>query len=135
MSTGDAVLDYLNGLEHAKRREDALQLLPLFEEVSGFDPVLWGGVIGFGAYEYTYASGRSGRSWATGFAPRKANLSIHIMPGYQDYSDIQSRLGKHKVGKSCFYINKLEDVDLDVLRELIAQGLSDLRGYWPVVPA
>ena len=135
MSQRDAVLDYLNGLEHAKRREDALTLLPLFEDVSGFEPVLWGSVVGFGAYEYTYQSGRSGRSWATGFAPRKANLSIHIMPGYQDYSDIQARLGKHKVGKSCFYINKLEDVDLGVIRNIKTKSLKDLGGYWPVVPA
>ena len=72
---------------------------------------------------------------ATGFSPRKTKHSIYIMPGYADYSAILSRLGKHSMGKSCLYVNKLADIDLDVLAELIETGLSDLRKRWPVQPS
>ena len=90
--------------------------------------------MGYGRYHYTYDSGREGECNATGFSPRKSNLSIYIMPGYQDYSGILSRLGKHKTGVACLYINKLADVDEAVLRELIQTGLKDLNAKWPVLP-
>lgn len=127
--------DFLMKVEHPTRRADGLALLDLFSDVSGFEPVMWGSsIIGFGRYHYKYESGREGDFLATGFSPRKANLSIYIMPGYQDYSDIMGRLGKHKLGKSCLYVNKLADIDLDVLRELVRVGLDDLNKYWPVEP-
>jgi len=126
---------FLAQLEHPERRADGLVLLDLFAEVSGFAPVMWGpSIVGFGRYHFRYDSGREGDFLATGFSPRKANLSIYIMPGYQDYSAILSRLGKHKLGKSCLYVNKLADIDLDALRELIAAGLRDLDAIWPVMP-
>lgn len=125
--------DFLMRVEHPTRRADGLALLDLFAEVSGFEPVMWGpSIIGYGRYHYKYDSGREGDFLATGFSPRKANLSIYIMPGYQDYSDIMDRLGKHKLGKSCLYVNKLADIDLDVLRELVRTGLDDLNKIWPV---
>ena len=127
---------FLAGVEPARRREDGQVLLDLFARVTGFDPVMWGpSIIGFGRYHYVYDSGREGDFLATGFSPRKANLSIYIMPGYRDYSAILGRLGKHKVGKSCLYINKLNDIDLGVLEELIRAGLADLNRIWPVHPA
>jgi len=126
--------DFLTKIEHPTRRADGVVLLDLFSEVSGFEPVMWGpSIIGYGKYHYKYDSGREGETLATGFSPRKSNLSIYIMPGYQDYSEIMGRLGKHKLGKSCLYVNKLADIDLDVLRELIAIGLKDLDAKWPVV--
>lgn len=126
---------FLSGVEHPVRRADGLALLDIFSEVSGFEPVMWGGsIVGYGRYHYTYQSGREGDFLATGFSPRKSNLSIYIMPGYQDYSEILSRLGKHKLGKSCLYVNKLADIDLAVLRELIGVGLRDLNAIWPVEP-
>ncbi len=126
---------FLAAVEHPVRRADGLVLLDLFAEVSGFVPVMWGpSIIGYGRYHYQYDSGREGDFLATGFSPRKANLSIYIMPGYQDYSDILSRLGKHKLGKSCLYVNKLAEIDLLVLRELIETGLKDLATFWPVKP-
>lgn len=125
--------DFLMTVEHPTRRADGLALLDLFAEVSGFEPVMWGpSIIGYGRYHYKYDSGREGDFLATGFSPRKANLSIYIMPGYQDYSEIMDRLGKHKLGKSCLYVNKLADIDLDVLRELVRKGLDDLNKIWPV---
>ncbi|WP_366525761.1 DUF1801 domain-containing protein [Planktotalea sp.] len=91
-------------------------------------------MIGFGRYYYKYETGREDDFLATGFSPRKSNLSIYIMPGYQDYGAIMERLGKHKLGKSCLYVNKLSDIDLNVLEELITAGLKDLDKIWTVHP-
>lgn len=132
-ATDADVTDFLEAVEHPTRRADGLALDQVFRKVTGFTPRMWGpSLVGYGSYHYVYDSGREGDFLATGFAPRKANLSIHIMPGYQDYSEILSRLGKHKIGKSCLYVNKLADIDVNVLEELIAAGLRDLAGYWPV---
>lgn len=125
--------DFLQTVAPARHQSDATALLDLFESVSGYPPVMWGpSIIGFGQYHYRYDSGREGDFLATGFSPRKANLVLYIMPGYQDYSTILERLGKHKLGKSCLYINKLADIDLTVLTELIQTGLTDLNAKWPV---
>ena len=125
--------DLIAAVDHSTRRADGLALLELFTRVSGFDPVVWGSsIIGFGRYHYRYDSGREGDFLATGFAVRKANLVVYIMPGYGDYDAILDRLGKHKKGKSCLYINKLADIDLAVLEELILAGLRDLDKIWPV---
>lgn len=127
------VAEFLAGVEPARRREDALVLDRLFREVTGWRPVIWGAsMVGYGRYAYTYASGHSGQSLATGFAPRKAKMVVYIMPGYTDYSGILSRLGPHNLGKSCLYLGALSKVDLDVLAELIRAGLRDLAGHWPV---
>ena len=130
-----SVEDYLAHVQPDRRRQEAIALDTLFCRVTGFSPRLWGGsMIGYGQYHYVYASGREGDALATGFAARKAALSIYIMPGYADFSDILVRLGKHKMGKSCLYINKLGDVDLEVLAELIVAGLRNLETHWPVQP-
>ncbi|GLQ27876.1 DUF1801 domain-containing protein [Sulfitobacter pacificus] len=129
----DDVGDFLESVEPARRHREAAQLDAFFRDVTGWQPVLWSGsMLGYGQYDYTYASGRTGRYFATGFAPRKAKLSIYIMPGYADFSGILERLGKHSKGKSCLYLNKLEDADLDVLAELVRAGLADLAKSWPV---
>ena len=97
---------------------------------------MWGNsIVGFGQYHYRYATGREGDFLATGFSPRKSNLSIYIMPGYGDFSDILKNLGKHKLGKSCLYVNKLSDIDLDILAQLIAAGIERLDQIWPVRPS
>ena len=133
--TGQALEDWIAGIEPPRRREEAPVLDALFRRVTGFAPQLWtGGIVGYGRYDYTYKSGRSGSWMATGFAPRKAKLSVYIMPGYADFGPILERLGKHSKGKSCLYINKIGDVDLEVLGELIAAGLRDLETHWPVHP-
>lgn len=134
--TPEDVAAYLDAVEPEGRREDARTLDALFRRVTGWSPRMWGpSIIGYGSYHYIYDSGREGDFLATGFAPRKANLSIYIMPGYTDYSPILDRLGKHKTGKSCLYISRLSDVDLDVLAELIQAGLDDLGRTWPVRPS
>jgi hypothetical protein len=135
IATSADVLEFLDGIEHPVRRSDGHALNALFSRVTGFPAKMWGpSIIGFGRYHYLYKSGREGDFLATGFSPRASNMSIYIMPGYQDYTEILSRLGKHKLGKSCLYVNKLEDIDLAVLEELIRAGLKDLDALWPVHP-
>ncbi len=134
--TGESVEDFLSTVVPDGKRADALELDTLFRDVTGFAPVMWGPtIIGYGSYDYVYESGRSGRFLATGFSPRKANLVLYIMPGYDEANPILARLGKHRMGRSCLYINKLADVDRGVLAELIRHGLDRLNGIWPVHPS
>lgn len=127
---------FLNKVTPAHCCREAATLDALFRNVTGWMPRLWpGGMLGYGTCTYIYASGRSGSFLAPGFAPRKVKLSIYIMPGYADFSEFLSGLHKQKRGKSCLYINKLEDVSTGVLAQLIRAGLDDLRAYWPVTPA
>jgi len=130
-----AVSDFIAAVDHPVRRADAVVLDEMFRRVTGWTPCMWGPtIIGYGSYHYVYDSGREGDSLATGFSPRKASLSIYVIPGYSDYSEILDRLGKYKIGKSCLYINKLADIDMDVLEELVRAGLRDLEKKYPVVP-
>lgn len=134
--TGADVGEFLNQIEHAGRREDALMLENVFRDVTGFAPQMWGpSMVGYGSYHYTYDSGRQGDYLATGFSPRKANMVVYIMPGYSDFSEILRDLGKHKLGKSCLYLERLKNVDLSVLARLIRAGLDDLDQIWPVQPS
>lgn len=124
---------FLASVEPDQKREEARTLDALFRRVTGWNPVMWGpGMIGYGRYHYRYDTGREGDFLATGFSPRKAKHSIYIMPGYADYGAILSRIGKHGMGKSCLYINKLADIDLDVLAELIDAGVKDLSAKYEV---
>lgn len=136
MPTKVLVEDFLSEVQPDKKRGEAVELDRLFREVTGWTPVMWGPtMVGYGSYHYRYDSGREGEMLATGFSPRKAKHSIYVLPGYSDYGAILERLGKHSKGKSCLYINKLEDIDLDVLAELIATGLRDLSETWDVQPS
>ncbi|RAL25176.1 DUF1801 domain-containing protein [Lujinxingia litoralis] len=121
-------LAYLNALEDEGRRQDCLQLVQIMEEEVGAHPVMWGdAIVGFGTYRYVYQSGREGDWPLVGFSPRKRNLSLYIMSGFEGADDLMARLGKHKTGKSCLYINKLADIDQDALRELIRRSLAFMR--------
>lgn len=123
--TGASVEAYLNAVEDEKKRADSFALLQLMQEVTGEPATMWGdSIVGFGSYHYCYESGREGDWFLTGFAPRKRNLTLYIMAGFDQYDGLLARLGKHKTGKACLYINKLEDVDLDVLRELVRQSAA-----------
>lgn len=131
--TAIPVADFIASVEPERRRSEAETLVALFGKTTGWAPRMWGpSIIGFGQYHYKYDSGREGDFLATGFSPRKARLSIYILPGYADYASMLSRLGKHALGKSCLYVNKLDDIDLDVLAELIAAGVRDLGRKHPV---
>jgi hypothetical protein len=122
---------FLAAVEPERRREDGLALLAFFNRVTGLAPVMWGpSIVGYGRYAYKYESGREGEFFLTGFSPRKSALTVYVMPGYRDMSDKLARLGKHKTGKSCLYINKLADVDLDVLEEIVRDGLAYMQANY-----
>lgn len=127
------VEEYLSQIEHERKREDAFAVMRLMQEVTGKSPVLWGKIVGFGKYQYKLANGKTGESMLVGFAPRKANLTLYIMAGFDEYDDLLSRLGKHKTGKACLYINKLADVDEDVLRELVQRSVEHMAATNPTV--
>jgi len=136
VQTDASVDEFIASISHPTRRQDAAVLVDLFSKTTGYAPKMWDdSIVGFGQYHYRYATGREGDFLATGFSPRKSNLSIYIMPGYGDFSDILQNLGKHKLGKSCLYVNKLADIDLDVLAQLITAGLERLDQIWPVRPS
>ncbi|MGH1540838.1 MAG: DUF1801 domain-containing protein [Arenicella sp.] len=125
------VESFIAAVEHPQRREDAQTLLALFNRVSGLEARMWGNsIVGYGRYHYKYDSGREGEFFLIGFSPRKASMTIYIMPGYRDLSEMLDRLGKHKLGKSCLYINKLKDVDLAVVEELVLYGLEYMRNNY-----
>ena len=127
------VSDFLDAVHHPQKRADAYRILEIMKEVTGAEPRMWGdSMVGFGEYHYKYESGREGDFFVTGFAPRKSNISLYIMAGFSKYQDYLDRLGKHKTGKSCLYINKLADVDEGVLRELVAASVQHMQGKYPV---
>ena len=118
------------------RQDEAQRLLTLFSTVTGWEPRLWGpSIVGFGRYAYRYDSGHSGEAAATGFSPRKAEIVVYILPGYAEFGGLLSRLGPHRIGKSCLYIRRLDRVDEAVLAELIRSGLADLAKRWQIYPA
>jgi len=111
---------FLNGIEDEKRRKDCFAVLELMKKITKAEPKMWGAsIVGFGNYHYKYQSGREGDWFVSGFSPRKQNLTFYIMSGFSRYDELLAKLGKHKTGKSCLHINKLEDVDLDVLADMI----------------
>ncbi len=119
---------YLDSVENPNRREDARRILVLMREITGEPPRMWGSsIVGFGSYHYTYASGREGDWPVVGFAPRKRNLVLYIMPGFARYESLLARLGKHRTGKSCLYVNKLDDIDSDVLEELVRESVDEMK--------
>ncbi len=129
--TSASVGDFLERVEPHWKRDDAKAVCGLMERLSGHTPKMWGpSIVGFGHYHYKYESGREGDFLLTGFSPRKSALSLYIMDGYQDRSEILTRLGKHKTGKSCLYIKRLADIDLAVLEALIAASLADMRATY-----
>jgi hypothetical protein len=133
--TPQSVSEFIAAIEHPVRRADAEALDALFRAETGWEPRMWGPtIIGYGSYDYTYETGYSGTSLATGFSPRKANQVLYIMPGYADLQSYLDRMGKYKTGKSCLYINKLADVDLEVVREIVRAGLDDLGTRWSIKP-
>lgn len=124
----NSVEDFLNGIEKEQKRKDAFELLQIFKEVTGETPKMWGdSIVGFGSYHYKYASGQEGDWMLTAFSPRKANLTVYIMSEFERAKDLLAKLGKHKTTRSCLAINKLADVDTNVLKEIIAQSVQIMR--------
>ncbi|MFI5221436.1 MAG: DUF1801 domain-containing protein [Bacteroidia bacterium] len=112
-------------------QDDCKTLIKIMKKITGKQPVLWGGaMIGFGTYHYKYASGHEGDSFLTGFSPRKANLTIYGMTGFDRHKELMAKLGKYKTAKSCLYIKKLSDVDVTVLEKLIAESYKCMLEHY-----
>jgi hypothetical protein len=131
--TNVRVSSFVSQVENETRREDARTLVKLLGRVTGWKPKMWGPtIVGFGAYHYTYESGHSGSSCVIGFSPRKANLVFYIF-GFPGKAELLQKLGKHKGGlKQCLYVNRLADVDLEVLEKIVRGGVAATKNTWPV---
>src|SRR6201989_406297 len=128
--TGASVAEFLARIPEPQRREDARRLCAVMENITGEPPAMWGtSIMGFGAYHYRYASGHEGDSALAGFSPRRAHLAIYLVGEFADrHQAALARLGPHKTGKGCLYIKRLDDVDLDALRELIDRSARIRKG-------
>jgi hypothetical protein len=123
-----SVMDFLNSVENEKRKADSLAVLKMMKRLTKEEPKMWGtALVGFGSYHYKYESGREGDFFITGFSPRKQSLTLYIMNGFQRYEELMSQLGKFKTGKSCLYINRLEDIDQNVLEKLIVESVNYMK--------
>ncbi|PQO36020.1 DUF1801 domain-containing protein [Bremerella cremea] len=130
--TGVSPTKFINELEDPQQRKDCKQLVKMMKSATGEKAVMWGpSIVGFGAYHYKYASGHEGDMMIVGFAPRKSQLSLYLSCDIQQSADLLAKLGKHKTGKGCLYIKKLEDVDQDVLTALIQRGIDEVEQKHP----
>ncbi|MGD9900549.1 MAG: DUF1801 domain-containing protein [Calditrichaceae bacterium] len=126
-----SVKEFLDRVEDTRKREDSYKILDLMKKVTGDEPVMWGdSLIGFGSYHYKYESGREGDWFLTGFSPRKQNLTLYIMSGFSKYDELMQQLGKYKTGKACLYIKTLDDVNMDVLKELVTLSAKYISGAY-----
>jgi hypothetical protein len=131
--TTASVDDFIAAIENPRRRADALTALKIYQEVTGLPPVMWGpSIIGFGSLHYRYETGHEGDMPAAAFSPRKAYMTFYVGDKFQGAEELYTNLGKHKKSVACLYINRLDDVDLDVLSEIIAR---DYKGSSGVPPA
>ncbi|MCG7333823.1 DUF1801 domain-containing protein [Sporosarcina sp. ACRSM] len=130
--TDASVIEFIESVESPKKREDAYRLLELFKEATGYEAKMWGpSIIGFGSYHYVYKTGHEGDAPLVGFSPRKAKISLYFAPGETERESLLAQFGKHTTGKACVYINKVADIDTDVLKELITASVVFLRKQYP----
>jgi hypothetical protein len=120
-----SVTDFLNGIKEEGKRADSFEILKMMRQITKQEPKMWGAsIVGFGNYHYKYKSGREGDWFVTGFSPRKQNLTLYVMGGFTPHTEMLKKLGKHKTGVGCLYINKLADVDVKVLKELLKEAVK-----------
>lgn len=123
-----SVSDFLASIDDEQKRADSLVVAQLMEAATGEPPKMWGpAIVGYGTYHYVYASGREGDWMLTGFSPRKTALTVYLMSGVERQTELLAKLGKYKTGKSCLYIKRLSDINLDVLREMIGVSVEQMR--------
>lgn len=129
--TKQSVKDFVDAIKDEQQRKDCRAVSRIMKRITKANPKMWGsGIVGFGSYHYKYASGREGDWFVVGFAPRKQNLTLYIMSGFKKYSALLKKLGEHKIGVSCLYVKRLDDVDMDVLTvltELIEDSVAYVR--------
>ncbi|MBE0672469.1 MAG: DUF1801 domain-containing protein [Anaerolineales bacterium] len=123
-----SVEGFLNSAKDEQTRADCFEILKIMKQVTKEEPKMWGSsIVGFGSYHYKGASGREGDWMMTGFSPRKQNLTLYLMGGFQAHADLLKKLGKHKTSVGCLYIKKLDDVDVKVLKELIKNSYKTMK--------
>ncbi|MFS0864075.1 DUF1801 domain-containing protein [Fredinandcohnia sp. 179-A 10B2 NHS] len=127
-----SIIEFIEAVDSPKKKEDAYKLLDIFTETTGYPAKMWGtSIIGFGSYHYKYASGHEGDAPLVGFSPRKAKISLYFATGDTQREELLGRFGKHTTGKACVYINKIADIDVEVLKELIQQSVTFLKETYP----
>jgi hypothetical protein len=128
--TKASVKEFLNKIPDKERRDDCSAVAKIMEEITGDKPKMWGpSIVGFGTWHYKYASGREGDWPVTGFSPRKRDLTLYLMMGFNKHTELMQKLGKHSTGKSCLYIKRLSDIHLPTLKKLIKKSVKDLHEY------
>ncbi|MBP3953578.1 DUF1801 domain-containing protein [Bacillus suaedae] len=130
--TEASVIEFIQSVENAKKREDAYKLFDIFTETTGYQAKMWGSsIIGFGAYHYKYDSGHEGDAPLVGYSPRKSKISLYFATGDTNREELLTTFGKHTSGKACVYINKVDDIHIDVLIQLIKQSVTFLENLYP----
>jgi hypothetical protein len=129
----DASVDaFIDAIEDEPKREDCRALVKMMKSATRAEPKLWGtNIVGFGEYHYKYASGKQGDWPLVAFAPRKQNITLYIMSGFDNYDELLRKLGKHSTGKACLYVKRLSDVDTGVLKELVKQSVAHMKATNP----
>ena len=130
--TGEDVVEFIESIDSKQKQIDSFVLLDLFKEVTGFEPQMWyPHIIGFGTYHYVYDSGREGDTSYLAFSPRKAKFSLYLATDFKDKEKLLAQLGKHTTGKMCIYVNKLADIDLDVLKTMLENSMEHTLSKYP----
>ncbi|WP_456274547.1 DUF1801 domain-containing protein [Bacillus sp. AK031] len=130
-----SVIEFIEAVDNPKKQEDAYRLLDIFTETTGYEAKMWGpSIIGFGSYHYKYKTGHEGDAPLVGFSPRKAKISLYFATGDPDREKLLEQFGKHTSGKACVYINKVADIEVEVLKELIKQSIQFLKETYPEQP-
>jgi hypothetical protein len=131
--TNESVTGFLNEISDEQRREDCFAVAKIMEEVTKASPKMWGAsIVGFGSYHYEYGSGRVADWPVTGFSPRKQNLTLYIMAGFDKHPDLMAKLGPHSTGKSCLYVKRLSDIHIPTLKKLIKESIKYMKTQFPV---
>ncbi|HMV47243.1 MAG TPA: DUF1801 domain-containing protein [Blastocatellia bacterium] len=130
--TEASVEDFLNAIKDEQTRQDCFAIVELMRKITKAEPKMWGtSIVGFGTYRYVYASGKEGDWPLTGFSPRKQNLTLYVMAGFDEYDELMEKLGKFSCGKSCIYIKRLSDLHLPTLKKLITASVKHLLKTYP----
>ncbi|MEM6829238.1 MAG: DUF1801 domain-containing protein [Bacteroidota bacterium] len=119
---------YINQIEPDWKRDDCRTLLSLLKRITGENPVMWGdSVVGFGSYHYKYKTGTEGDWYLTGFSPRKQNMTVYILAGFDGCEDLLNKIGKHKKSTGCLYFKRLSDINIDILEDLVIRSVDTLK--------
>ena len=133
LPTDASVADFVAAIADDRRRDEAARLVPILERASSEAARMWGvSMVGFGEYHYRHPGGQRGFWFLTGFAPRKAAMTIYVMPGFEGWPDLMGRLGRFTTSKSCLYLKRLTDVEEEVLEELVRRSVDLMRERYAV---